>query len=71
MNYSSNIKENNTSVYISRPSKNQSNQSYTVERFQGKYFRGIHLSYQVNYIILDWELLEMFLYYESFILRKF
>ena len=59
MNYSSNMKENSTSVCISRLSKNQSKQSYTMERFPGKCLRGIHLSYQVNYIILDRKLLEM------------
>ena len=53
------MKENSTSVCISRLSKNQSKQSYTMERFPGKCLRGIHLSYQVNYIILDRKLLEM------------
>lgn len=53
------MKENSNSICISRLSKNQSNQPYTVERFPGKYLRGIHLSYQVNYIILDGKLLEM------------
>ena len=61
MNYISNMKENSTSVCISRLSKCQSNQSYTVERFPDKCLKGIHLSYQVNYIILDRKLLEVLL----------